>query len=83
MRRIISLVSVAMVMAALVLASALPALAAPPLFSASCLTPPTGQGVGTSVPQDYKDINAFYRSCQERGGTASRDITPIPGAPTE
>ena len=83
MRRIISVVTVALVMAALILASALPALAAPPTFSASCITPPFGIGISTNDPQGYNEINAFYRNCQDSGGTASRDITPNPGAPTE
>ncbi len=83
MRRIILLVSTATVMAALILASALPVLAAPPTFSASCFYPQMGQLFVSATPQDYKDINAFYRNCQNSGGTASRQITPNPGTPTE
>jgi hypothetical protein len=84
MRRIISLVWVAMVMSALILASALPALAAPPTFSASCFCPQFGLTFATSDPHGYKDVNAFYRNCEDSGGTSgSRDITPIPGKPTE
>ncbi len=33
--------------------------------------------------QGYNDINAFYSDCRDSGGTASRDITPNPGRPTE
>jgi hypothetical protein len=84
MRRIISLVAVAMVMSALILASALPALAAPPTFSASCIYPQYGLGFVTSDPQDYKDVIAFSRNCEASGGTpGSRDVTPTPGKPIE
>jgi hypothetical protein len=82
MRRIVLLVSTAMVMAALILASALPVLAAPPTFTASCIYPQYGLAILTNTPQDYKDVNAFYRNCQDSGGAASRDITPNPGEPT-
>ena len=84
MRRIISLMWVAMVMSALILASALPALAAPPTFSASCLYPNFGVAILTNEPQDYKEVIAFYRNCEASGGTpGSRDIIPNPGPPTE
>ena len=83
MRRIVLLVSTVAVMLALILANALPALAAPPTFRASCITPPFGLGILTAVPQDYNEVIAFYRSCQDRGGTASLEIIPTPGAPTK
>lgn len=79
MKRIVSLVWIAMIMSALVLASALPALAAPPTFEASCFGPMSGETFMSANPQDYKDINALYRNCQNAGLTASRDITPNPG----
>ena len=50
MRRIFSLVWVAIVMSALILASALPALAATPTFSASCMYPQFGLALATSYP---------------------------------
>ena len=84
MKRIISLVSVAMVMSALILASALPAFAAPPTFTASCIYPQYGLAIATSEPQSYKDVIAFYRNCENSGGTpGSRDVNPYPGKPTE
>ena len=83
MKRIISLVLVTMIMSALVLADALPAFAAPPSFNASCYYTNIGSGTFTSVPQEYKDVNAFYRDCQDSGGTASREIAPNPGPPTQ
>jgi len=84
MRRIILLVWVAMIMSALVLASALPALAATPTFSASCIYPDYGLTRFAIEPQDYKNVNAFYRTCEASGGTpGSRDITPQPGPPLE
>jgi hypothetical protein len=84
MKRIISLVSVAMVMSALILASALPALAATPTFTASCFYPQFGLAIATSDPQSYKDVIDFYRNCEDSGGTpGSRDVTPYPGKPIE
>ena len=81
MRRIILLVSTATVMAALILASALPALAAPPTFRATCYFPTTGALFPSDVPQDYNDVIASYRSCQNSGGTASLEFFRTPGAP--
>ena len=83
MRRIILLVSMAVVMAALILAVALPALAAPPTLTVTCETPPTGFVVSTDDPQEYNEVNALYRECKDSGGTATRDITPNPGPPTQ
>jgi hypothetical protein len=84
MRRIVSLVWVAIVMSALILASTLPALAAPPTFSASCLYPNSGLVRFAFEPQDYREVNAFYRTCEDSGGTpGSREITPNPGPRTE
>jgi hypothetical protein len=83
MRRIILLVSMAVVMAALILTLALPALAAPPTFTASCITPPTGVVIETSDPQEFNEVNAFYRNCEDSGGTATREVTPNPGPPTQ
>jgi hypothetical protein len=67
------LVSMAVVMAALILTVALPALAAPPTLTVTCLTPPTGVAISTNDPQEYDELNAFYRECEESGGTATRD----------
>ena len=68
-------------MSALILASALPAFAAPPTFSASCFRPMSAALFESGDPQDYNDINAFYRNCQNSGGTASITIDPNPGPP--
>jgi hypothetical protein len=83
MRRIILLVSMAVVMAALILTVALPALAAPPTLTVTCQTPPTGFAVTTNDPQEYNELNALYRECEDSGGTATREITPTPGPPTQ
>jgi hypothetical protein len=83
MRRIILLVSMAVVMAALILTVAMPVLAAPPTFTASCVTPPTGVAIESSDPQQFNEVNAFYRNCKDSGGTATREVNPNPGAPTE
>ena len=81
MRRITLMVSTATVMSALILASALPALAAPPTFRATCYFPMSAAVFPSDVPQDYNDVLAIYRSCQDSGGTASIEITPQPGPP--
>lgn len=65
MRRIILLVTTAIVVVALVLTVALPALAAPPTLTVTCETPPTGVVVSTNDPQEYGEVNAFYRECEE------------------
>ena len=83
MKRIILLVSMAVVMAALILTVALPALAAPPTLTVTCETPPTGFGVSTNDPQQYDELNAIYRECEDSGGTATREFTPNPGPPTQ
>jgi hypothetical protein len=76
MKRIVLLASTATVMAALILASALPALAAPPRLTVTCSTGTTGFAISTSDPQQYDDLLAIYRNCQDRGGTATRVFTP-------
>ena len=81
MRRIILLVSTVAVMAALILASALPAIAAPPTFRTICVRPMSAAVFPSDVPQDYNDVLAFYRNCQDSGGTASIEITTNTGAP--
>lgn len=81
MKRVVSLVALALLMAAMVLASALPALAAPPTLSVTCITPPTGVAIATSDPKAFNDLNAFYRDCAAGGGTATRELTPNPGPP--
>ena len=83
MRRIILLVTTAIVVAALVLTVALPALAAPPTLTVTCETPPTGIAISTNDPQEYNELNAFYRECEDSGGTATREFTPNPGPPTQ
>jgi hypothetical protein len=81
MRRIILLVSMAVVMAALILTLAMPALAARPTFTASCETPPIGTAILTTDP---REVNAFIRNCEDSGGTATRGaVTPTPGPPTQ
>jgi hypothetical protein len=59
----------------------LPALAAPPTFEATCKFPTFVEFISTFTPQRYHLANALYRDCDDRGGTATREIIPDPGSP--
>ena len=80
MKRILLLVTVALVMATMVIVSALPAIAAPPTITVSCYTQ---EGVlVSSVTSDGGGFSnlAYLRSgCNSLGYVVTQEVTPTPG----
>jgi hypothetical protein len=83
MKRIVMLVTVALVMAALIVASALPVLAAPSRFAYECRAPDgtlIQSGNGGERPIGRDEIQPLKEYCSDRGAFTFT-VIPQPGKP--
>lgn len=81
MRRIILMVTLAMVVATMVIVSALPAIAAPPSRLILCSTN-TGETVSASSTNEavgFKAQGTYRANCISQGYVVTQEITPNPG----
>jgi hypothetical protein len=81
MKRLLLLVTVALVMAAMMLAMALPAIAGPPGKVVSCYTP-TGEvvaGFSTNEAGGFKYQGTFRAGCISEGYVVTQEVTAEPG----
>ena len=85
MRRIITLVVLALLMATFVVVSALPALAAPPDVGYECRAP-NGDlifAVGAGEVPRQGEGGFYKRLCRSQGGELTMTVTPESGKPEE
>jgi len=82
MRRILLVLTVALVMAAMVVVTAAPAFAAPPEQQVACVKGPATAIGSSNEPQRFGLLGKFQTEFKPLGFDCTRTVTPNPGPPS-
>ena len=82
MKRIITVLTVALVMVAMLVVTAMPAFAAPPRQQVACGTPTHQDIIASSDPHEFGLLGQFQGDSKRNGLDCLRDISKNPGPPS-